>query len=226
MSLRPAIPLYQHRGSRIVTRPEREPVSLADMKRHMRVDHNSDDAEIAAYMIEARQYIEDTVGIAFINQSWKITIDRWPGGKEAWWDGVREMSITELYNASSTQSLYLPRYPLVSVTSITTYDEASNSSSVTTANVFDVDTASLPGRLTLKRGQTWPVALRANNAIEIVYVAGYGASGDDVPAPEKRAIKQLAAYMYSHRGDDCDPADAFGKSGASRIFDSYRTLRV
>lgn len=227
MSLRPAIPLYQHRGSRIVTGPAAEPISADDLRTHLRATATElPDAEANALIDEARQFIEDTIGIAFINQSWRLTIDRWPGGKEAWWDGVREMSITELYNSSGTQSLYLPRYPLVSITSITTYDEASNSTSVTTANVFDVDTASLPGRLTLKRGQTWPVALRANNAIEIVYVAGYGASGDDVPAPEKRAIKQLAAYMYSHRGDDCDPADAFRKSGASRIFDSYRTLRV
>ena len=217
---------YQHRGSKIVTKPALEPISLSETKSHMRISDDCDDSDLVAYMIDARKFIEDHVGIAFINQTWRLSIDRWPGGREAWWDGVRETSITEIYNASTSQSLYLPRYPLSSITSITTYDEDSNSTAVTVANVFDVDTDSLPGRITLKRGQTWPVALRANNAIEIVYIAGYGTVGTDVPSPEKRAIKQLAAYMYSHRGDDCDPADAFSKSGASSIFDSYRTLRI
>jgi uncharacterized phiE125 gp8 family phage protein len=221
------VTFYQHRGNRLTTAPAAEPVSADDLRTHLRATSTElPDAEADDIIEDARKFIEDTIGIAFINQTWRLSIDRWPGGREAWWDGVRETSITEIYNASTTQSLYLPRYPLSSITSITTYDEDSNSTAVTVANVFDVDTNSLPGRITLKRGQTWPVALRANNAIEIVYVAGYGTAGTDVPSPEKRAIKQMAAYMYSHRGDDCDPANAFIKSGASSIFDSYRTLRV
>ena len=79
--------------------------------------------------------------------------------------------------------------------------------------------------ITLKRGQTWPVALRASNAIEIVYVAGY-ANAAAVPAMKKRAVKQLAAFLYSNRGDDCDPADAYHKSGAAGIMDQFRAAKI
>ena len=103
------------------------------------------------------------------------------------------------------------------------YDEASNETSVTVADTFDVDPYSIPGRMTLKAGQTWPVALRANNAIEIAFVAGY-TSAANVPATFKRAVKQLAAYNYSHRGDECDPADAYRASGAEAIMAQYRPM--
>jgi hypothetical protein len=47
-----------------------------------------------------------------------------------------------------------------------------------------------------------------------------------VPAPMKRAIKQLAAYLYSHRGDDCDPAEAYVASGAESLMAQYKPARL
>lgn len=225
MSLRRNAVLYQNRGSQIVTHPESEPVSLLEVKQYMRIDDNSDDVVIADQIMEARRLIEDVSGLAFITQSWRLSLDRWPSGGEAWWDGVREMSITELYNSSTLHSVALPRFPLQSITSVTVYDEASNASVITGSDVFDVDTYQTPGRMTLKRGQTWPVALRANDAIQIVYVAGY-TNAANVPAPMKRAVKQLSAFLYSHRGDDCDPKDAYMASGAESIMQGYKAMRV
>lgn len=225
MSLRSTINLYQDRGSKIVTNPESEPVSLMDVKQYLRIDDNSEDSIIADQIMEARRLIEDQINLAFISQTWRFALDQWPAGGEAWWDGVREMSINDLYRSNMLQSVMLPRWPLVSITSITTYDEDSNSTSITTANVFDVDTYRTPGRLTLKRGQTWPVALRANNAIEIVYVAGY-ANAASVPSTMKRAVKQLAAFLYAHRGDDCDPSQAYIDSGAESIMAQFKVARI
>ena len=225
MSLRPSISLYQDRGSRITTNPESEPVSLMEMKRYLRIDDNSDDIVLSDQIMEARRFIEDQIGLAFISQSWRMALDRWPAGGEAWWDGVREMSITELYRSNVLQSVTLPRWPLVSITSVTTYDEDSNATAITVANVFDVDVYRTPGRITLKRGQTWPVALRANNAIEIVYVAGY-ANAAAIPMTMKRAVRQLAAFMYNHRGDDCDASQAFSDSGAASLVDQFKVMRV
>ena len=135
------------------------------------------------------------------------------------------MSITELYNSNTLQSLVLPRWPLVSITSVTVYDEDSNASTVTVNDVFDVDIYQTPGRITLKRGQTWPVALRANDAIQVIYVAGY-ANAAAVPSTLKRAVKQLSAFLYSHRGDDCDPKDAYYSSGAASIMAQYKPMKI
>jgi uncharacterized phiE125 gp8 family phage protein len=225
MSLRAPVSLYQHRGSVLVTGPASEPVTAAELRAHLRADPTElPDADANALITDARSEIETISGLAFITQTWRLAIDRWPTGGEAWWDGVREGSIKDLY-ANAQRSVDLPRWPLASITSVTTYDEASNATSITVANVFDVDTYRTPGRITLKSGQTWPVALRAANAIEIVYVAGY-TSAANVPAPMKRAVKQLAAYLYSHRGDDCDPKEAFVTSGAEAIMAGYRAMKV
>lgn len=177
-------------------------------------------------MAEAREAIENTYAVAMIDQSWRMAIDRWPSGREEWWDGIREGSIADLYGPASYTDLRLPRWPLSSVDSVTVYDEDGTSTAVTIASTFDVDTYQTPGRITLQRGATWPVALRANNAIEIVYTAGYGADASSVPAPLKRAVKQLAAYLYSHRGDMCDMGDAMHDSGAGSIMGQYKIKRV
>lgn len=226
MTLRPAIPLYQQRGSVLVTAPASEPVTASELRSHLRADATElPDADANALIAEARQMIEDLTGVAFISQSWRLSLDLWPGGAEAWWDGVRQMAISELYAPNYMTSVMLPRWPLASITSVTVFDEDSNSQAVTVANTFDVDIYQVPGRLTLKRGSTWPIALRANDAIQIIYVSGY-ANAAAVPAPMKRALKQLAAFLYTNRGDTCEPADAMQKSGAAGLFDTYRPMRL
>jgi hypothetical protein len=42
----------------------------------------------------------------------------------------------------------------------------------------------------------------------------------------KRAVKQLAAFLYAHRGDDCDPSQAYEDSGAAGIIAQYKVARV
>lgn len=225
MSLRTPVIMNQYRGSVLVTGPAIEPVTLSEIKRHMRVDDGAEDQYIFDAIAEARQEIEDQSGLALITQSWRLTLDHWPRQREEWWDGVRQSSITELYGPQSYASLILPRYPLQSITSVTVYDEASNSESVVVADVFDVDTYQRPGRMRLKSGATWPIALRPTNAIEIVYVAGFGAAGSTVPAPIKRAIRNMATYLYEHRGD-CGSEDAYYASGADKIIAKYRPAKI
>jgi uncharacterized phiE125 gp8 family phage protein len=135
------------------------------------------------------------------------------------------MAISELYAPNYMTSVPLPRWPLASITGVAVFDEDSNSQTVTVADTFDIDIYQVPGRITLKRGSTWPIALRANNAIQITYNAGY-ANAAAVPATLKRALKQLAAFLYTNRGDACAPTDALMKSGADQVLAIYRPMRV
>lgn len=228
MALRRARRIHDYRGNRLQTAPAAEPITLSELKTHLRIDGTTEDGYLTALIEEARQEIEDATGIAFISQTWLLTLDRWPGAREEWWDGEREGHVDILYggNRQNYASVRLPRYPLEAIDGINVYDEDGNASAVTVANVFDVDTEQLRGRMTIKRGATWPIALRANNAIEITYEVGFGASATDVPAPLKRAVRQMAAYMYEHRGDGCEPKDAFTVSGAKNILDRYRVVEV
>jgi len=227
MALSAPIMLHQYRGHVQTAAPAAEPVTAAELRDYLREDATGlPDADANELVAEAREAIENTYAVAMIDQSWRMAIDRWPSGREEWWDGIRDGSIADLYGPASYTDLRLPRWPLSSVDSVTVYDEDGTSTAVTIASTFYVDTYQTPGRITLQRGATWPVALRASNAIEIVYTAGYGADASSVPAPFKRAVKQLAAYLYSHRGDMCDMGDAMHDSGAGSIMGQYKIKRV
>lgn len=216
-------PLYQHRGNVQTVAPATEPVTTTELKTYLAIDGTDFDTLLGDLIEEARQEIEDTTGIAMINQTWKLSLDNWPGYREPWWDGVRQGHINQLSGVPN--EVRLPRYPLSSITSVTTYDEDSNSTSITVADVFDVDTQQRPGRIVLQSGQAWPVALRDTNAIEIVYVAGYGAAASSVPAPLRAAVRNLAAYLFEHRGE-CTVSDAMEASGAGATASRYAVLNV
>jgi uncharacterized phiE125 gp8 family phage protein len=156
-----------------------------------------------------------------------LTLDNWLNQRNPWWNGTRLGSINELYGGASVlETIELPRYPLQSVSGVTVYDEDSNSTAVTVANVFDIDTKSYPGRMRLQHGSTWPIAVRALNAIEITYVSGFGATATDVPEPLKRAVRTMAAWLYDNRGTGCSMGDAYVKSGASLIMRKYLRVKV
>lgn len=225
MSLRQNYHHFPRRASVLVTAPAIEVVELADLKTHLRIEAVEEDAYLTTLIIEARRQLEDRTGLALINQTHRMTIDRWPGRREQWWDGMRQGAVTELHGGPPG-SIELPRYPLSSITSITTYDEDSNSSTVTVASTFDVDTDSMPGRITLQSGATWPVAQRQTNAVEIVYVAGYGSAVSDVPQPLVEAVRRLAGFKYDHRGDGCTPEEEWQKSGAEGLANMYRVARL
>ena len=230
MALRSTRKIHSYRGNRLQTLPDVLPITVTELQTHLRLTATSVDELIylSDLIQEVTQEAEDATGLALITQVWKLTLDRWPHGREEWWDGEREGHIDLIYggNRQNYTSVVLPRYPLQTVDTVNVYDEAGTATAVTIANVFDIDTQSLRGRMTIKRGATWPTALRANNAIEITYSAGYGDAAVSVPSPIKRAIKQWAAYAYEHRGDGCTVEDAYTASGAKNILNRYREIGV
>jgi len=226
MALRQTPDFYHPRNSVRVTDAAVEPVTLLELKRHLRITGEDDDYLLGILIFMARTYLEDLFNIAFISQTWQMTMDAWPGYREPWWDGVREGSVDSLFADARAMDIEIPVYPLISIDSINVYDEASNSTAVSVSTVFDIDAVRRPARLTLKRGQTWPIATRANNAIEMNYTAGYGTAKEDVPITLQRAVLEAAAYMYNHRGEGCGMDKAAHASMAVNMVRPYSTKRV
>lgn len=222
MSLRDAPKMNQMRGHVLTSAPAAEPVSVDEMRAQLLIDGTADDALLAGYITEARQEIEDTFSIAMVEQSWRIVLDNWPNGSGQWWDGTREGAVSEIYANGATAWVEAPRWPLVTIDAVSVFSESGVETAVTVADTFDVDVYRQPGRMALKRGQTWPIAMRAVNAIQIDYTAGFAS----VPAPIKRAIKAMVAHMYSHRGDGCTATDAMTDSGAAAIMAKYKVARL
>lgn len=188
---------------KLVTPPAIEPVTLAELKTHARIDTDADDALLSALITAARQWAESYTGRAFVTQTWRLTLD-----------------LPELAHTVQAGSIRLPRAPLQSVTSVQTYDDADQQSLWAAANYF-VDTQSEPGRLVLRTGACWPLPTRAANGVVVTYVAGYGDAAADVPAPLHTALLQLAAFWYERRGDALD-GDMAVPTAVQALLTAYR----
>ncbi|MDD5585629.1 MAG: head-tail connector protein [Alphaproteobacteria bacterium] len=158
--------------------PASEPVTLAEIKAHARIDTDVDDALVSSLVIAARQWAEQYTRRAFITQTWRLWLDDIPAGN----------------------FVILPRAPLQSVDSVMVFDDSDAGTVWASGNYF-ADTAREPGRLALRLGAAWPVPGRAVNGLMIEYATGYGDEADAVPEPIRLAIKQLAAHWYEHRGE-------------------------
>lgn len=200
----------------VITPPATEPVALATAKDFLRVTGSDDDGAITLMIQTAREWAESYTRRAFINRTLRLTLDYFPQRhKSEWWDGVKELPITELYGDADYIELPLP--PLVSVASITTYDDA-NAASVYSASNYYVDTAG--GRVHLVEGQIWPTDLRNRAAVEVQYVAGYGANVTDVPAQIRQGILATVNHLYNNR--DCIDMPVEVK----KMLDAYRVVKV
>lgn len=202
-------------GLVVVTAPTSEPITVTDLIAHLRLDADTDETEMEAYIQMARQWCENYTGRAFVNRTLRLSLDGISDVDDALWEGWKigpDMTLKK-------RDIKLPKPPLVSVTSVTTYDDA-DVSTVFAASSYYVDTAAEPGRVVLRTGSTWPTALRVGNAVEIVDVAGYGAAAA-VPAPIKFAVKSVAAWLYENRGEQ-----DFAKlpANVSMLLQPYRVM--
>jgi len=159
--------------------PAVEPVTNAEVKRHIAYADTDRDADIDAMIEAARTAIEENIGRALITSTWQLKLDEFPGG------GADVM---------------LPMPPLQSVTSITYTDVDGNSQTFAAAK-YVVDTFAEPARIALAADQTWPSTYGEINVVTVEFVAGFGDASSDVPAPIVSAVKMLA-------GDLLDNAEA------------------
>lgn len=210
-------------GLLIVTPPATEPISTADAKAFLRVDHADEDTLIDALVTTARRFVENYTGRALITQTWAQWLDRFPdhGKHTQWWDGTREGPVSML-NPPDARRLSLFRAPVVSLTSIKTYAPDDTEATFDAASYILDDSQEIP-QVVLRDGYTWPVNLRVAKAIKIEFVAGYG-DADDVPADMILAMKQLVAHWYENREAASENAMSEIPLGAKLLLDAYRVV--
>lgn len=174
--------------------PLQEPLALADVKAHLRIDDSAEDILLSSLLLTSRLHIESILAIALITQSWMMVLDRWPSG----------------------DTVTIPMSPLQQVSEVRVRDASGTPAIISTAS-YTVETASRPARLVWKNIVSLEPGLRAGG-IEINFTAGFGATGDSVPAPLKHAILLLTAHWYEHR----DPVEI--GSSAAKIPDAVTDL--
>ncbi len=159
----------------LTTAPGAEPISLAEAKAHLRIDANDEDALLTALIAAARMFVERTLGLALITQSWSYFFDFWP----------------------SAGCITLPIMPVQAVSAVKVHDGAGGFITLDAAS-YAVDALSEPARLVLK-GAVPSTPARELNAFEIAFTAGYGDEADDVPGPIRHALKLLVAHWFERR---------------------------
>ncbi len=163
-------------SSILLSGPAAEPITLAEAKTYLRIDHDDEDGEITALIAAARAQIENTTCRALITQGWRITRDTWPI------DGRLVLMPAPVQTLTAARIVRLD-----------------NSAQDIDVNLFTLDGAAAPAILGFCPGAL-PVSDRPVAGIELDIAAGYGDAADDVPSPLRQAIKLLLAHWYENRG--------------------------
>lgn len=167
---------------KVTTPPTVEPITVDEVKYFGRIDGDFEDSFIEGLIKGSRQLAEPYLGRSILSQTITYAMDFWPG-----------------------YVIILPRPNLIAITKIVTLDESDTETEYDSSNYY-TDTISEPGRLIVKQGATLPIeTVRSYGAYQIVYTAGYGTSGDDVPESLKTGLKLWVMNGYENRTLSKDP---------------------
>lgn len=183
---------HDHTGLTLITKPDDEVVSLVEARQHLRIpdDDTTQDTLILALLAAAGRGAEHECNRALITQTWKLTLDSFPG---CW--GL--YSIGDYPHPDLRQRIQLPLPPTQSVTSVK-YIDVNGVEQTMVANTDYVVDLNEPCRITPAYGLTWPATRRQLAAVNVVFVAGYG-EPSDVPACVKPWVLLQLGALYENR---------------------------
>ena len=158
----------------IISAPEANPVSLAQIKRHLRLDHNEDDEYLIELAQAATLHVEAMIDQFLITRTVRQYIETMP----------------------ASRSISLEAWPIISIQEVRGYDLGGNPIIFQSRN-FRFDNRFDPAALILNTSINFNAF---SNGIEVDIIAGYGETGVDIPSNIIRAILVLIAHWYEFRG--------------------------
>lgn len=185
----------------MITPPASEPLSLEEVKAHIRVTHDHEDTLITEIINAARHHTEFASGEKFITQAWRQYESCLP----------------------QDRTISLRLRPVQSIQTVTVFDRAGQP-----MVLADIDYSLLrtsEGQCVVFADH---VALEsAANGVELDLIVGMGDLGIDVPPVLKRAILLLVAHWYEFRGA-ISPSDqpVSMPSGYDALLAPYRSVRL
>lgn len=163
--------------------PTVEPITLAEVKSHIRQDASVgsiEDAMLTRWIKSAREQAENLTQRYFVEQTWRLELDAFPAAIE------------------------LPRGPVLSVQSVK-YQDASNVQQTLDPADYTVDKN---GRYTSyivpAYGKTWPTTYPHINSVLVEWKAGYGTDATSVPECVKDWMLLTIEDRYNNRGASVD----------------------
>ena len=162
----------------LVTAPESEPVTLAQAKEHLNVDHTDSDDYITRILKAARQYVEKRSGYQCMSASWALYLDEFP----------------------SSAVIYIEKKPVTAISKVEYYatDDATEYTELSSSD-YHTDIISGPARVKI---EDTPSSVGDKlNAVKVSFTAGHS-SADDVPENLKQAILVLLGHLYENRQEE------------------------
>lgn len=185
----------------ILSAPQQEPVTLAETKLWLRVDHAEDDSLILNLIRTARERVEARTGRAIISQTWRIALDCWP----------------------PDDTIALPIAPVESVLAVRA-KQLSGADVTVPGTSLQLLAYQEPALLL---ASVRPSTDYARAGIEIDLVAGYGPSGANCPPSLKQAILLIVGHLYEARGPQKDvAAEASIRAETDALLRPYMSLRL
>lgn len=206
---------FNRKSVKVTLSADSPAVSLSDMKDYLRVSDSADDALITAHTTAATEAIKQYLRIGLLTETFVFKMDGFSEDSAdarlmSFGGGVHTASVPHVLGGGNWVDVPFP--PVQSVTSIITYDR-DNASSTFASSKYQVDLES--GRIYLNEGETWPTNLRAKDAIQITYIAGFGSG--NIPSPITEAIKMYVGQLY---GGSCSGIDDVMRG----LLSSYRRM--
>lgn len=167
----------------LVTAATADPVSLADAKRHSKIDVADDDTTFARLIESATAHVEADTDRRLLTQTWDLKLDRFP----------------------SCGPIVLPFPPVSSVTSVSYVDSAGATQTWTAGSTgYTTDLPAGPyadhALIYPSYGVSYPGTRDQLNAVTVRFVCGYGSDPADVPSAIRSAVLVLTEHWYSFRG--------------------------
>ena len=154
----------------------------ADVKPALRVGDDIEKVWIMAVLAKAAaSWCESLTGRALISQTWTLRLPCFP-----------------VYGGRIT----IPNPPLQSISAITYIDTAGDSqtwSALLWTNDAPAGEKALHGHVWPVFGETYPTTRLEPNAVQVTFVAGYGAAPASVPAGLRLAMAMVVADKFMNR---------------------------
>lgn len=148
-----------------------EPVSMDDLRNHLRIEHDADDAYLIALASAARTAAENHIDTIIAAREYLMTLDEFPAEIE------------------------IPLAPVQSTSiDVTYYDTAGQ---VQTFELFDFYRVNDSLFLVPDSGRSWPATQSGKDRVMIAFTAGWA----DTPKDVKHAILMIASTLYDQRRD-------------------------
>lgn len=165
---------------RLITPPAAMAVSLDAARDAARVDGTDLDVMIEIQVRAITEDAEHLTGRAFIQQTWRVTLDRFPS------------------------AIRLPAPPVSAVSSVK-YLDADGVEQTLHPDDYTVDAVSEPGFIVPAPGKAWPSTACRINAITVDVVCGYGAADATTPASIKAYILAKVQEHFAPAGTPESP---------------------